>query len=398
MAPAMFYLAQIAAFAGFLGNSPGQRPIEDTPRTVESKFKELAKEYDAKFQAFHTANIKAKTPEERQRVRELRPDDNEYAKRFLALAREEPKGPATLDALNRVLRCSRDSTADAALAQLRRDWTTDPKITELIAPVSISMSPIAEGLLRDIMAKNTDRNAIGPAILALAKLLDGYISLAMQRNESPEKAKRIEEYYNKEQLNHIFKTDPVALLTEADALYERAMADFADVKLSPRARQTIGEYTKTRVNRSRALAPGKPAPDIEGEDIAGKRFKLSEYRGKVVLLVFWASWCGPCRKQAPQELALLKRLQGKPFALLGVNIDHDEGSMRAAISDLGITWRNWRGGRNDQIKTRYGIQAIPLVLVLDPDGIIRAKGVGDEAVILKTVDSLVQEAAKREAD
>jgi hypothetical protein len=58
---------------------------------------------------------------------------------------------------------------------------------------------------------------------------------------------------------------------------------------SPRASQTIGEFARTRLNRLRVLAPGKPAAEIDGEDTDVKRFKLSEYRGKVVLLVFWAS-------------------------------------------------------------------------------------------------------------
>ena len=266
----------------------------------------------------------------------------------------------------------------------------------MIRPIFTSMSPSAEGLLRDIIEKNPDRNAVGPAILGLAIKLDGYMTLAMHRNEDPAKAKRIEEYYNKEQLEHIFKRDPATLLTETEALFERAAKDFADVKLSPRARQTIGEYTATRLRGVRALAPGKPAPEIDGEDLDGKQFKLSDYRGKVVLLVFWASWCPPCLQQVPHELAVLKRLEGKPFALLGITLDHDESTMRRTISEHGITWRNWnwRAGRDDKIKTRFGIQAVPLVLVIDPDGIIRAKNTGFEPRLEQTIDDLVLEASK----
>jgi len=315
-----------------------------------------------------------------------------YGQRFLAIAQEDPKAPIALDALNRVLRCSRDSATDAALEQLRRDWVSSSRIAEVILPVTTSMSPSASSLLRDIISKNTDRNAVGPAILGLAKLLDVYVGLAIYRNEDPEKAKRLEQYYSKEQLDHIFKFDPAMLLKEAEALYERAMNEFGDVKLSPRARQTIGEYAAARVTRVHSLAPGKPAPEIEGEDTDGQSFKLSDYRGKVVLLVFWASWCGPCRKQVPHELILSKRLQDKPFALLGVNLDHDEKLMRAAISELGITWRNWRGGKADRIKARYGIQVIPLVLVIDDKGMIRAKDVGGEAMLEETIDGLIREA------
>ncbi len=394
MTAAMLFAFCVSALAGIGGDPSARGPRDDVPKTIESRFKELATEYDSKLQTWHLANLKAKTPDERQRaVKELRPDDKVYAQRFLALAQEDPKAPTALDALGRVLNCSRDDAADAAIDQLGRDWTTNPRIAGVIHPISTSVSTKAEGLLRDIIAKNTDRNAVGPAVLALAMRLDSYAGFAMQRNQSPEKAKLLEKYYRKEQLDQIFKVDPITLLKEAEALFERARKEFADVKLSPRARQTIGEYTSTRLNRLNALAPGKPAPEIDGEDIDGKRFKLSEYRGKVVVLVFWASWCAPCLQQVPHELALMKRMQAKPFVLLGVNLDHNEELMRRAISEHGIIWRNWRGGSDDRIKGRYGIQAIPFVLVIDSEGIIRAKDFQFEA-LERTIEGLLQRAAK----
>ena len=63
------------------------------------------------------------------------------------------------------------------------------------------------------------------------------------------------------------------------------------------------------------------APDIEGDDFDGTRFKLSDYRGKVVAVSFWASWCKPCRELIPHERAIVERFQGRNFVLLGVNID-----------------------------------------------------------------------------
>jgi thiol-disulfide isomerase/thioredoxin len=392
MATSIYCLLQIVIFSAVPTFASEQERADDALKTVESKFRSLAMEYDSQFEKWHLANIAAKSEEERKKLaKEQRPNDRLYGLRFLEIAQEDPKAPIALDALNRVLRCSRDSAADAALEQLRRDWVSSSRIAEVILPVTTSMSPSASGLLRDIISKNTDRNAVGPAVLGLAKLLDVYVGLAMTWNEDPEKAKRMEQYYEKRQLDHIVKLDPVTVTKEAEKLYERAMNEFGDVKLSPRARQTIGEYAVARVNRLRSLAPGKPAPEIEGEDTDGQSFKLSDYRGRVVLLVFWASWCVPCRQQVPHELRLLNRFQDKPFALLGVNLDHDEKQMRAAISELGITWRNWRGGNADRIKARYGIQAIPLVLVIDEKGIIRAKEVGVEATLDQTIERLVLE-------
>ena len=80
---------------------------------------------------------------------------------------------------------------------------------------------------------------------------------------------------------------------------------------------TLGEKAATSLYELRHLQVGKQAPDIEGEDLDEARLKLGHYRGKVVLLVFWASWCGPCMRAVPHEKELVKRFKGRPFVLLG---------------------------------------------------------------------------------
>jgi thiol-disulfide isomerase/thioredoxin len=70
---------------------------------------------------------------------------------------------------------------------------------------------------------------------------------------------------------------------------------------------------------------GGPAPEVEGADLSGRAMRLSEHRGKVVLLVFWATWCGPCMGDVPHEKALVERFAGRPFVLVGVNADADAG-------------------------------------------------------------------------
>ena len=80
------------------------------------------------------------------------------------------------------------------------------------------------------------------------------------------------------------------------------------------------------------LAVGKPAPGIEGVDMDGKPLKLSDQKGKVVVLVFWGTWCGPCMAQVPEERKLVERLKGQPFALLGVDCDRDKDTARAVMA------------------------------------------------------------------
>jgi thiol-disulfide isomerase/thioredoxin len=136
---------------------------------------------------------------------------------------------------------------------------------------------------------------------------------------------------------------------------------------------------------------GRTAPDIEGEDSAGQAFKLSDYRGKVVVLTFWASWCGPCMANVPHERSLVQKLEGKPFALLGVNLDVNREALQRVERDARINWRSWWDGRGGTISPVWEIRYVPTIYVLDHKGMIRYKDVRgphlDEAVnkLLKEV-------------
>ena len=95
----------------------------------------------------------------------------------------------------------------------------------------------------------------------------------------------------------------------------------------------------------------KPGFETEGTDADGKPVRLSDFKGKVVLLDFWASWCGPCVGMVPHERKLVERLKGKPFVMIGINADHTNEKLRAAQADLEINWRSiWDGDGSVQRK------------------------------------------------
>src|SRR5258708_33451426 len=95
------------------------------------------------------------------------------------------------------------------------------------------------------------------------------------------------------------------------------------MKLKPSENKTFADRAKSELYEIHQLSTGKVAPEIEGEDVDGKKLKLSDYRGKVVVLVFWGEWCASCRAMYPQERSLVNRLENKPFALIGINSDSD---------------------------------------------------------------------------
>jgi len=138
----------------------------------------------------------------------------------------------------------------------------------------------------------------------------------------------------------------------------------------------------------RQFGVGKKAPEIEGQDLNGRQMKLSDHRGEVVVLVFWATWCGPCMAMVADERKLVQHMAGKPFTLIGVNADTDMAKVRAAVEKEKITWPSFRDGdASGPIATAWKVHSWPSVYVLDRNGVIRYRNVQGQA-LTDAVDKL----------
>jgi thiol-disulfide isomerase/thioredoxin len=145
---------------------------------------------------------------------------------------------------------------------------------------------------------------------------------------------------------------------------------------------------------------GTAAPQIEGIDFEGKPLKLSEYRGKVVVVAFWASWCGHCHPLIPKERALADRYRERRFALIGVNLDENPEEARRIISSKNITWRCCQtGGWKNPMMAPWNISSIPALFVIDAQGVIRQAHTGgvDEASLHCVIEQLLAETEKNRA-
>jgi thiol-disulfide isomerase/thioredoxin len=140
------------------------------------------------------------------------------------------------------------------------------------------------------------------------------------------------------------------------------------------------------------LSNGRAAPDIRGTDADGQSFQLSDYRGKVVLLDFWASFCGPCRSMFAHERSLVDKYQGRPFALIGVNADSLLEEFQLMQKKERLNWRSWWDGAAGPIGLRWKVDALPTLFLLDSKGDIRWKHEGVPS--LKQMDELIAKLVK----
>ena len=140
--------------------------------------------------------------------------------------------------------------------------------------------------LRAVLDKSPHKDVQGQACLRLAQFLSARLQRLDLVKGRPEMAKRYEVLFGKDYLEALERRDRAEAVKEAEAVFERAAAQYGDVKLPYGG--TVGERAKVELFEIRHLSVGKEAPDIEGEDQDGKPLKLSDYRGKVVLLDFWS--------------------------------------------------------------------------------------------------------------
>ena len=220
---------------------------------VRAQFDEIVGEYDKAQQEFFKAYQAAGTDKDRETVGATYPSPQAYAPRLLRLAKEHPNDSVAEDALVWVVTRARfGKECDEATEILLEDHIQSEKLGPICLSLVYSGSQSAGNILQSLRDKNPHREVKGQASYALAILKN-------QRQESG----------------------------EAEKLFEDVVASYGDIDVYGR---TLGDLAKSELFELHNLAVGKPAPEIQGQDVDGREFLLSEYRGKVVVLDFWGDW------------------------------------------------------------------------------------------------------------
>lgn len=140
---------------------------------------------------------------------------------------------------------------------------------------------------------------------------------------------------------------------------------------------TYGKYLQGYVNDEKGTAVGSIAKDFTQADTLGQPVSLSSFRGKYVLLDFWASWCGPCRQENPNVVRNFQKFKDKNFTVLGVSLDNPGQKQRwlDAIKKDNLTWTNVSDlqGWGNVVAQQYKVQGIPQNFLIGPDGTILAR-------------------------
>lgn len=219
-------------------------------------------------------------------------------------------------------------------------------------------------------------------------------------NEEQKEAKikelsQLEEQMNQAKAEGIKKniTNPVGITlfkqhyynmntAENEALLQQVPANF-------QSDETI-QKIKNITERQKTTAVGQKFLDFEMLTPDGKPVKLSDYvgKGKVVLIDFWASWCGPCRRDMPNLVELYKQYKGKNFEIVGVSLDQSNDAWKESIKKLNITWPQMSDLKywNSEGAQLYAVNSIPHTVLIDGDGMIIARGLHGDGLQAKIAE------------
>jgi peroxiredoxin len=244
------------------------------------------------------------------------------------------------------------------------DWD---KLRELVAPVEVELDPL--------MTRFREARAVKGDVSGLEKPLDSLRNVLKQKllffiRENPKS------------LISAYELNSVSSLLPVDTLIR--YYDELDARVQTGT--TYGRDLAKVIEMKKKTRPGTLVQDFARNDTAGQTVRLSDYRGRHVILDFWGSWCSPCRKSHPRMLELYKKYKdaGVAFEILAIASEDKRAEWKKAIREDGLTWVNVLDDEKDRAKkmtTLLGIQALPTKVFLDPQGKIIAIITGDEKAV-----------------
>jgi thiol-disulfide isomerase/thioredoxin len=342
------------------------------------KLEELKKKYDATFKELLERFNKAEAGDKAGIRAEIREETLLMAEKVLKVAEADPKDEVGFNAAAFILEKAGQVGAggpsvEKAVAIIADNHAANPKVKGFLLP-AMSMGAAGEKLLKAVAEKSADKETKGTALF-----LRGYV--LAQKVDDEEDDKKIAE-----------------LVKQATALLEEATKLAPDAKIG--RSQTVAKLAAGELESLKAvlaLGVGKAAPAVASKTLDGKDVKLADYKGKVVLLDIWATWCGPCRAMIPHEREMAEKLKDKPFVLVSVSADDKKETLEKFLEKEKMPWVHWwNEGPDSEVLKKYRVKAFPTLYLIDHAGVVRHKWIGNPGheKIEAAVEELVKAATK----
>jgi thiol-disulfide isomerase/thioredoxin len=398
----------------------------------DDPLKELGERYAAQQKLWQEASRIAKTDKERTEIFNTLHPANALVEDFVTLEQSHRGQPAGISALYQLIRHATsvwDPETPAsqggvkAIRILRDHYLEHPDLSLLLGHFSRNaVIPEAEGLLRDA-AKSPHAQVRASARYQLARFLKTRIELEEDWGPDSTPPDSTTEdptlvTYRRILRDQVKKMaiDPTAARAEAIRLIEQIIAEDPDIvrtfvvqedpgKLSICRSRTaeLGQDATTYATIADAmrfelehLQKGQVVPEIDGKDADGIEFKLSDYRGRVLLLMFSANWCGPCKAMYPDIRKVQAEFEAQPFTILAVMGDQQIDTVIQDTKTGDIRWRTWFDGHPGPISKAWHIEGWPTLFLIDHNGVIISRRPSRHYEELK--EAIVRLLAAQEAD
>ncbi len=271
-------------------------------------------------------------------------------------------------------------------------------ISALVAVAILAPNPCVRAAEANTNQVAFELNAVVSAVRA--KLAKGEKTEAALADDLKEFDKLLEKHKDEktEQVAQVLLMKAmlyIQVLDQTDkgvALIEKMKADYPDTPQGKNAGQIL-ENVKQQAEAKKirdSLVEGARFPDFEVKDLAGNDLSVAKYKGKVVLIDFWATWCGPCVRELPNVLKAYESRHKDGFEIIGISLDEDQSKLEKFIGEKKMTWAQYFDGKGwgNKLAAKYGVKSIPATYLLDGEGKIIGKDLRGPALEDALTDAL----------